>query len=563
MFSTKESQISFVLELASKFMETINTPKSLGVFILIKYRMFDELANFGITVDDYMDSNSFMLDYQAVSFLKKWELLPTTYDKSAVAMSSFIEAERQCFITNKVRIPHILSGRSPHLFERFCSISRRISHVLGTCPRLDELVCRFGPGASSSCGGKFNTLVHKLSVTSPAATPRLKQLIEETGFSVWANNWSLYRACVAEIVDGEVSTVPDIHPLAYNKLCFVPKNGKTDRAICIEPDLNIYFQLGAGEYIRNRMRLKLGLDLDNLADRNKCLARIGSREDSLSTIDLRAASDTISMKLVEWLLPEDWYKLLCTLRSPKTIYPDGTVHLNEKFSSMGNGFTFELESLIFTCILREANRLYVGDDYIAQSFGDDCIINREGSAEAINLMESLGFAVNEEKSFTSGLFRESCGGDFFNGHPVRPYFLKRSILDVRDLFTIANRIRKSSCVSLNEYFADKRYRPVWCLIERRVPRGARVYGPPCSGENECFHVGKSEAPNTSTCKDGILRVKVLQSEASAVNLRKFTPSAQIGTFLYVGSKPSYRGATRCRYVYRQFPFWELTYLAWI
>jgi hypothetical protein len=34
--------------------------------------------------------------------------------------------------------------------------------------------------------------------------------------------------------------------------------------------------------------------------------------------------------------------------------------------------------------------------------------------------------VNEEKSFSKGPFRESCGSDYFEGHNVRPYFVRKS-----------------------------------------------------------------------------------------------------------------------------------------
>jgi hypothetical protein len=46
-----------------------------------------------------------------------------------------------------------------------------------------------------------------------------------------------------------------------SKVRVVPKNAKTDRTICIEPDLNIFVQLGIGAVIRERLKA-YGLDLN-------------------------------------------------------------------------------------------------------------------------------------------------------------------------------------------------------------------------------------------------------------------------------------------------------------
>jgi len=55
-------------------------------------------------------------------------------------------------------------------------------------------------------------------------------------------------------------------------------------------------------------------------------------------------------------------------------------------------------------------------------FGDDCIVSSDDTREFIQLCESIGFIVNEEKSFSGDHpFRESCGGDYLQGYDVRPY----------------------------------------------------------------------------------------------------------------------------------------------
>jgi hypothetical protein len=43
----------------------------------------------------------------------------------------------------------------------------------------------------------------------------------------------------------------------------------------------------------------------------------------------------------------------------------------------------------------------------------------------MRLLDLLGFEVNSDKSFVEGVFRESCGRDFFKGHDVRGVYIKR------------------------------------------------------------------------------------------------------------------------------------------
>jgi hypothetical protein len=41
----------------------------------------------------------------------------------------------------------------------------------------------------------------------------------------------------------------------------------------------------------------------------------------------------------------------------------------------------------------------------------------------LGILSSLGFKVNQSKTFGSGNFRESCGGEYFKGHDVTPTYL--------------------------------------------------------------------------------------------------------------------------------------------
>jgi len=211
---------------------------------------------------------------------------------------------------------------------------------------------------------------------------------------------------------------------------FVPKNAKTDRSIVVEPLLNSFFQKGVGSYIRSRLLKRSGVDLKDQT-LNQRLACKGSIDGSLATVDLSMASDCLSVELVRELLPVDWTLFLERLRTGTAEFVnehgDKEIIRLEKFSSMGNGFTFELESLIFYS-LAKAVCIHLGlpSDEVSV-FGDDIIIPTLAFSCLRDTLLTAGFSINVEKSFSDGPFRESCGSDFVSGFDIRPFYAKKRI----------------------------------------------------------------------------------------------------------------------------------------
>jgi len=123
-----------------------------------------------------------------------------------------------------------------------------------------------------------------------------------------------------------------------------------------------------------------------------------------------------------------------------TVERHGDVKLS-MFSTMGNGFTFPLMTLLFTVILDEFLRER-GDRYTPYRdgvFGDDIILPNTWSTEFVHLLEEIGFSVNLDKSFTTGFFRESCGGDYYHGFDTRGIYLKGVNAD-EDIYSTFNRL---------------------------------------------------------------------------------------------------------------------------
>jgi hypothetical protein len=254
-----------------------------------------------------------------------------------------------------------------------------------------------------------------------------------------------------------------------NRLSFVPKQRDISRIICVEPTLNMSGQLGLGEILSRRLREVYGIDLSRQPERNRELARVGSLLEVFSTIDLSSASDSLSLKMLRAVMPPDFLWWLEQFRSPTTTLPDGKLVELEMVSTMGNGYTFPLQTILFSCIVSAAarsrgKRLWwprADSSGAVGVFGDDLVIPTHfhyfpnGSCESygvelvrdvLRLLELLGFVVNAEKTFLEGPFRESCGGDYFVGHYVRGVYIK-TLKTMESRFVAINRLNHWSAMT--------------------------------------------------------------------------------------------------------------------
>jgi len=227
-----------------------------------------------------------------------------------------------------------------------------------------------------------------------------------------------------------------------NSIVKVPKSYKTDRTIAKEPCLNIYIQKGIGRVIRHRLK-RVNVDLDD-QERNQQAARLGSLDGSLATIDLSMASDTVAFELVSNLLPNEWWYALEQCRSPYGTLPSGDLVHYQKFSSMGNGYTFELESLIFWAICQSVCCPLDELDYRVCVYGDDLVVPTEHFKTVVERLEEAGFKPNSKKTFGSGPYRESCGKHFWKGRDITPFYVKKPIQGGRldRLFLVHNNLAR-------------------------------------------------------------------------------------------------------------------------
>lgn len=229
-----------------------------------------------------------------------------------------------------------------------------------------------------------------------------------------------------------------------NKLSFVPKSVSISRTICTEPVCNMLFQKGIGILMEERLAEFFNIDLSRQPFRNAAMARVGSLTGRFGTIDLSSASDTISTSLIKAILPPEPLTWLLKSRSPKTILPDGQLVELHMISSMGNAFTFPLQTMIFAALVEAVYRVLDirirrGEDRNYSVFGDDIIVMHESYDLVIRMLEVLGFSPNRTKSFNQGLFRESCGHDYYYGYNVRGVYLQR-LNSHGDYYSAINRL---------------------------------------------------------------------------------------------------------------------------
>jgi hypothetical protein len=339
-----------------------------------------------------------------------------------------------------------------------------ISKMLGSFNWQDLLPHgRFGPGVTSSAKG-----VRLHASIKFGAKPEVTPAFARTGSKLIAclPSW----ACLIAGVDYPAWVTPLPCVVPGNRVTFVPKDAKTDRGIAVEPTVNIYFQLAMGHLLREKLRFA-GLDL-NTQEVNQRLAALGSIDDSLSTIDLERASDTLSWRTVFALFPDDWFEALDRLRSQFGEL-DGKKFPYHKFSSMGNGFTFELESMIFYALCLSVAQLNGYNPFWVQAYGDDLVVPSGIYEEVVKLLNFMGFTVNLDKSYHTGPFRESCGKDYLRGSLVRPAYLKEIPDNPIAWIKIANNLKRLAAVWNEGSGLDKRLLPAYQHAVSVIPRAFR------------------------------------------------------------------------------------------
>lgn len=451
----REFPIDRTLEIIGRLIDDCSThgPLSLSLKKLFDEGRYLELIDFEFDYTEAYSKDDFLYARQIQGFLKKQDFLELGVDREGNAWKTFLAAEESCLRTNE-RFRSNLAGESPAVHAILFIAARKIASILGDVPTYAELDFSFGPGATTSVKRARSNPRVKLEapiVCSANFVPHAKEFLAE--FPGWRDS---------HITDENQLRLQ----LSHAKLQFVPKTSKTLRSIGVEPTLNGLGQKGIGKFLKKRLK-RAGVDLSDQS-RNQRLAMEGSETGLLSTVDLQSASDTIAYGLVMHLLPWDWFDLLDRFRSPCVSYKDRVLTL-EKFSSMGNSYTFELESLIFYSLAYSVCSYLGLDTKDVSCYGDDIIIPTSAYGLLKEILMVCGFSINETKSYSTGPFRESCGADYLVGFDIRPFYLKDRI-NVRILFLMHNWFIRNCEPELAK------------LILSYIPSHMQIFGPDGFGD---------------------------------------------------------------------------------
>jgi len=418
----------------------------------------NDYANYvGVEIDPSMYSSvdAFKKDYAYYSLLRKWKGFKfAKIDPMKAAIDTWTKSERQCFSTNRRLFTETSTGSYSVAPSKILLAQRKISQILGSLDFENiARLCRFGNGATYDLrrGSTHAEKSCRPSVTFDAIP------------------WICKAIAGDEYLGSLVGPFCDLKVVRANRMVMVPKTAKTHRPIAAEPSLNSFVQQGVGRYIRARL-LRFGVNLDDQTI-NQGYASVAQR-DGLSTIDLSSASDTLCVNLVKLLLPREWFELLDDLRCKNTEYEGKSFHLS-KFSSMGNAFTFELESLVFHALIES-----VRTSDVSSVYGDDLIVRDCDFRSVVEILTWAGFTINESKSFTEGSsFYESCGKHYFDHQEVTPCYQKDVCSRPHDYVRFHNRlIRAGIRLDLRDEFgAAAKY--VFDECRRRFGRLTPGVGP--------------------------------------------------------------------------------------
>lgn len=445
-----------------------------------------------LETQQYSSIEDLYVKTQLVALVKK---LPFTrkqlpgIDPEATAWKKFLAAELRCKRINK-RSSLLRYGVGFAYGDVIVDMRKYIRKVLGSRPNLSRIyeLCDWGPGASVGVSGDRTNLARKFLARKWSCTSLALSYATQ---ALWCNHHLRHlilreegkdlvcydREKFSDIVKSRVSLV------THNNICFVPKSYKTHRPIATEPMLNGFLQKGVDNYLRERL-LSVGIDLSDQLS-NQLLALEGSRGgfNPYATLDLSSASDSISYGIVRTLLPPAWFEFLNSLRAHQYKYR-GTLHEYHKFVSMGNGFCFPLETLIFAAVCYAvcvSNSAPV--DF--RVYGDDIIVRQSEALKVIEVLKYLGFRTNVDKTNVVGDFRESCGADWYSGLDVRPVYVDYWPRDNRDLYKLHNTTFESPFPGLFETWRER--------CKRACPPEVRFVRPYHGTPDSCFTVATDEA----------------------------------------------------------------------
>jgi len=373
---------------------------------------------------------------------------PDAYMTNSDVQITAVRAIRQiCYLVYKLRLPHTREQRQEKIQE-FISIDQSLPRVE------DELTLQ--PSTKRALNNARTLVAWSLKGLNPYdIVPKHGPGAVATG-EKGPKKFHFKR--FYEMLDNAFG-YPEHMFFNYNHLCYglgrmenmeyrehsfaratmVPKDSRGPRMISMEPLEIQWIQQGLAHNITREIERKGNITSGFVnftnQDVNRRLARVASLEsdgindDDVVTLDMKDASDRVSLWLIKQLFSDEIYQKLVACRSAYVDVHRGHCIELRKFASMGSACCFPVEALVFWALavgsvvhdvsgrnIRKLPEVYV--------FGDDLIARRGDYVVFRPIFEDLFLRFNEEKCCVGAHFRESCGIDALKGADVTPVRLK-------------------------------------------------------------------------------------------------------------------------------------------
>lgn len=268
----------------------------------------------------------------------------------------------------------------------------------------------------------------------------------------------------------------------YCEVNFVPKDARGPRVISKETYHRSMLALGFHDAIKPILERATGgrIQFTDQSIFNE-LARIGSLDGTYDTFDLKEASDRHRIIVARRLyrnIPVIRYALVNFRARFYRLPTSRRIRALSSVAGMGSGLTFPLMALtihaaVVTLLRKRGYHDAAKNVYV---YGDDIIVPHGHRDIVVEALTRVGFLVNEQKSFTKGSFRESCGGDYLNGINVTPVRLTQTFCDnlvTKDMRLVPDPRSRTSCNA--DKFVYKLERHCRNLVDDYLVRLSRYY----------------------------------------------------------------------------------------
>jgi hypothetical protein len=287
------------------------------------------------------------------------------------------------------------------------------------------------------------------------------------------------------------------------KVVLVPKDSRGPRLISCEPLEYQWIQQGLmNVMVKTIEHHPLTAGHVNFTDQavNRKLALQSSRTGDMATLDMKDASDRVSLALVRALFPLPWFEALLACRSVATRLPNGDIVSLKKFAPMGSAVCFPVEALIFWALSvsaityrNQSTRVIDTTDSTVTSrsllykrarpfdlarqkalesvyvYGDDIICDIEDQDIVRQHLPKFELEFNDRKCCVGRSFRESCGCDAFKGVDVTPLKISTTWCPSLPGTTVVSWAAYHNAFNARGYFHSCDYLAKAILQERIIP----------------------------------------------------------------------------------------------